>query len=48
MGALWELPGISLGALWELVAVAGICRSLVGGVLYVTHTPFVWLDDVSI
>jgi hypothetical protein len=24
MGALWELPGSSLGALWELVAVAGI------------------------
>jgi hypothetical protein len=24
MGALWELPGSSLGVLWELVAVAGI------------------------
>jgi hypothetical protein len=24
MGALWKLPGSSLGALWELVAVAGI------------------------
>jgi hypothetical protein len=24
MGALWELPGSSLGCLWELVAVAGI------------------------
>jgi hypothetical protein len=24
MGALWELPGSSLGALWELVAVAGM------------------------
>ncbi len=27
MGALWELPGSSLGALWELVAVTGM-RSL--------------------
>jgi hypothetical protein len=26
MGALWELPGSSLGALWELIAVAGICN----------------------
>jgi hypothetical protein len=24
MGALWELPGSSLGVLWELVAVVGI------------------------
>jgi hypothetical protein len=24
MGALWELPGSSLGAHWELVAVEGI------------------------
>ncbi len=24
MGAPWELPGISLGALWELVADAGM------------------------
>ncbi len=28
MGALWELPGSSLGALWELVTVAGICSNI--------------------
>jgi hypothetical protein len=28
MGALWELPGSSLGAHWELVAVAGISNEV--------------------
>ncbi len=31
MGALWELPGSSLGALWELVAVAGIRFQILNG-----------------
>ncbi len=40
MGALWELPGSTLGALWELVAVAGI--------LVYEKNNEVWEEDLQI
>ncbi len=46
MGALWELPGSSLGALWELVAVAIVEAKLALQLSYLELQPFygVFLD----